>query len=249
MKVQFSGDASAAMEDAMKGESYNRKVWNCIQAAVMMSFYGTIGGIYTGWFSNSKKIDSAYCDPSLDNYQDVQSYCEQVDGKVYDTFWVFLDQWSDTIKANQLILEIEQDWDLSKIEKGSRFSVIYGFCGITLILLALTSACLSIGAYNMRARMAGLLCSCCLGVLNFVGLICTAVFRFNKMGQLASLSLVPSEFKATDTNQEEIPIDYNGDSTISSDASLIVGIWISQLLACIFGSCMNIYFNRPPSKD
>ena len=76
MKVQFSGDASAALEAAMSGESYNRKVWNCIQAAVMMSFYGTIGGIYTGWFSNSRKIDSAYCDPSLINYQDAKSYCE-----------------------------------------------------------------------------------------------------------------------------------------------------------------------------
>ena len=73
MKMQLDGEA---LEQAVRSQSYNRKLCNCIQAALMASFYGTIGGIYCGWFHNSRKIDSTYCDDSLENHSEVQPYCD-----------------------------------------------------------------------------------------------------------------------------------------------------------------------------
>lgn len=111
---------------------------------------------------------------------------------------------------------------------GSRFTVIYAFCGITFVMLAATNIALVIGAWNLYARMTGLFCSCCLGCVNFAALITTSVFRFNSMGKLAALSLTPSQYKEmTDsTTGMTTYFDPNG-RVYADDAKLITGIWIA----------------------
>ena len=103
-----------------------------------------------------------------------------------------------TDKAEAKSLEQELDtWDSDDLEKGSRFTVIYGFCGITFLMLGLANLCTAIGAYSFHARAAGLCFASCLGCINLAALVTTACFRFNTMGKLAALSRCPSEFNGT----------------------------------------------------
>mmetsp|Transcript_8074 Transcript_8074/g.9289 ORF Transcript_8074/g.9289 Transcript_8074/m.9289 type:complete len:131 (-) Transcript_8074:71-463(-) len=102
------------------------------------------------------------------------------------------------------------------------------------------------GAWNLHARMIGLCCACLLGCVNFAALITTAVFRFNSMGQLASLSLAPTYY----TGDSSTDPPYLSDKrSYSGDARMILAVWIMQLFACLCSCCFSIFINKPPSKE
>ena len=104
---------------------------------------------------------------------------------------------------------------------GSRFTVVYKFCGITFVCYALSFACIVVGAWSLQLRVLGLCGACFMGCVSCAALITTAVFRFNTMGKLASLSTCPTKFDASAPN-------FASDKrTYSSDAGLILGIWIA----------------------
>ena len=138
------------------------------------------------------------------------------------------------------------DWSTDKLNKGTRFSVVYGLCGITFLLIGFANLCLAFGAYNYTARAAGLLCSCCLQCVNFAAIITTACFRFDTMGKLAALSEAPSKFVDTTPNGLVV---LSSDRTMGSDASLIVWLWVMQLLIFLVGCCSTSRFNKPPSRE
>jgi hypothetical protein len=138
------------------------------------------------------------------------------------------------------------DWDEDTLKKGSRYSVIYGFCGITFLMIGFANLCLTIGAYNFQARALGLCFMCCLGCINFAALITTACFRFNTMGKLASLNLAYSKYGGTGPNGEML---LTNDRTYADDASLITALWVTQLIVCVCNCCLSGIFNKPPSVE
>ena len=150
-------------------------------------------------------------------------------------------------QATEYITDIIDKWSEDKIVKGSRFSIIFAFCGITFIMLAAANLCLTIGTYSLHARMTGICCGCCLGCLNFAALITTAVFRFNTMGKLAAISLTPSQYDSSSENKL-VFVKEDG-RTYSDDAAVILGIWIAQLIACVCSCCISVVFNKPPSGE
>mmetsp|Transcript_21516 Transcript_21516/g.25225 ORF Transcript_21516/g.25225 Transcript_21516/m.25225 type:complete len:125 (+) Transcript_21516:398-772(+) len=113
-------------------------------------------------------------------------------------------------------------------------------------MLGVTNLCLSVGAYNLHARMTGLCCACCLGCINFAALITTAVFRFNSMGKLAALSTTETTYEGTIDNGEPV---FSDKTIYSDDASIILALWIVQLAACICSCCIGIVLNKPPSQE
>ena len=136
-------------------------------------------------------------------------------------------------------------YDLDTIADGSRFSVIYAFCGITFLLIGFANLCLTIGAYSFMARACGLCCMCALGCVNFAAIITTACFRFSTMGQLAALSTCPSKYEGRPYEN----IVLSDKRTMASDASLILGLWITQLVVCVCNCCLGGAFNKPPSAE
>mmetsp|Transcript_26546 Transcript_26546/g.35508 ORF Transcript_26546/g.35508 Transcript_26546/m.35508 type:complete len:97 (+) Transcript_26546:312-602(+) len=90
-------------------------------------------------------------------------------------------------------------YDVSKmtdddLSKGSRFPVVYKLCFVTFYLLLLANLFMLVGVKSRHMRAIGLCFMSLFGCLNLAAIVTTAVFRFNKMGQLAALSLAPVKY-------------------------------------------------------
>ena len=177
----------------MNCESSSRKIMYAIHACIWFLFCGVCGGLYLAWWSNSKELDSAICGVPIKKPEKT-FLCHRWDDKYYDNMYM-LGPYSNAQLADDYINDLE-NWDQDIVNKGSRFSIVYSLCGFTLALLALSNFCLMCGAWNLYARMCGLCCAFCLGCVNFAALITTGVFRYNTMGKLAALSLVPTKYDA-----------------------------------------------------
>ena len=215
---------------AMEAESPARKLSYMIQGIVWTILFATMGGIYLSYMVNANNWDDyGSSELGVDNFYD-------------DMFWGGLDYTSaEVIELRAEVLE----WDTDKYDLGSRYSVIYAFCGVTFVMIAVANCCISIGAYNLQARMLGGCCGCCFGCVNFSALITTAVFRFNAMGKLAALSTTPTKYEGV-SEREVIASD---DTTYETDASTILALWIVQLLACVCSCCVAGFLNKPPSQE
>ena len=161
-----------------------------------MAIFFIMGGLYLALYINAKQIDSSTCDDLATDSPEVSLYCDDQQGSIYDTYWLSYRKYTDEDEAASLEQELS-NWDSDRLQKGSRFTVIYGFCGITFLLIGLANLCTAIGAYNFNARAAGLCCASCLGCINLAAMITTACFRFNTMGKLAALSECPSDYEGT----------------------------------------------------
>ena len=132
--------------------------------------------------------------------------------------------------------------DTNCVDDGNRFSVIYAFCGVTMLLLAANSALMIIGAWSFHARglagCCGSLCCC----LNFAAIITTGVFRYNDWGQLSALcENCPSKYD----DMIGINFYFSNDRTVAGDAALITGLWICQMIFCCTNCCHTGYAAKP----
>ena len=94
--------------------------------------------------------------------------------------------------------EIEEDCGSDKSSScytnGNRWSIIYTFCGITMVLLSVNALLMIAGAWSFHARglasCCGSLCCC----LNLASIITAGVFRFNNQGNLSALCLSGTKY-------------------------------------------------------
>ena len=93
-------------------------------------------------------------------------------------------------EVNDMLSDFE-DWGKDKREKGSRFTVVFAFCGVILLTMAFWELCLCAGSVVYAARACGLFCICCFNCVLLAAIITTGVFRFNTAGKLAAISLTP----------------------------------------------------------
>ena len=77
---------------------------------------------------------------------------------------------------------------------GCRWSTIYIFCGITMLLIACNAVLQLLGTWNYHARAVSSCCASLLTCLNIAAIVTTAVFRFNTVGKWAALSLTASKY-------------------------------------------------------
>ena len=87
-----------------------------------------------------------------------------------------------------------------------------------------------IGANKLTVRLIAGYCGIALCIAHFATLIATAVYRFRDVGKLCTYSEAPTNVP------NDKPEDANDDWTYKKDASLILALWIIQLLCCC--SCM-----------
>ena len=252
--MQVSGQMEV-VKTMMDAETPARKLSYMIQGIIWTILFATMGGIYLSYMVNANKwndtFDVDHCEDSAEAAQFIAQIkalggdlsCKDLDDRVYDLmFWAGPFDISAQEQADYM--SDLKDWDVDKIALGSRFSVVYAFCGITFIMIATANLCISIGAYNLQARMLGGCCGCCFGCINFAALITTAVFRFNTMGSLAALSETPTKY--TENGNMIVASD---DTTYMTDASTILALWIVQMLACVCSCCVSMFLNKPPSQE
>ena len=181
----------------MEIESKPRKIWLAIQSVVQMVFYSAAAVIYFLLLANANKINELYCDgnstrlnPDNEN-QNLAGACAISDsGNAYDQIPLFCKNYLDIDDNKQyvydLLASIQNLENSDKAKQiGTNFTLIYLFCGMTFILLAVTQLILLASIWNLYARIVGVISSCIFTMLNFAAIVTTGVFRFSDYGKLA----------------------------------------------------------------
>ena len=126
---------------------------------------------------------------------------------------------------------------------GNRWSVVYALCGLTMLLLAVNSALMILGAWSFHARglaaCCGSLCSC----LNLAAIITTGVFRYNTWGSFSALCTGPTKYDADNPNH------VNDDTTYATDAAVITGLWICQMVFFSTNVAHTGYAGKPSAME
>ena len=116
-----------------------------------------------------------------------------------------------------------------------------------MILYTLNATALALGAYNLKSRMAGLSCGCCVHSLMLSTIIVIACFRFNTIGKLSALSKAPAAYNE-DGNSTNL-IFTNDDRVYGDDATLITWLWSLMMVFWCCKCCINGYIMKPPSGE
>ena len=155
-----------------------------------------LAGLFLAWLTNVNKIQKAWeADDTctlltMHDFGDTTEVINGCDANFYDIGFSypreghpFTDMWTDLDEANDLIDEIIDDGcGLDCIKQGCRWSIIYSLCGITMLLIATTSALNFVGTWYYHFRFISSCCTLCLCILNLSAIIVTGVFRFNTIG-------------------------------------------------------------------
>lgn len=183
-------------------------------------------GMYMSRYINANDMNSKVADMNKD-----EKYGNIV---WYDVAWFTMsamssdEAWTDADQAEKYILEL-QDQDEETLMKGTRWTVLYSLNAFSCIFICINTAILGIGAYQLKARILGMACCPFIGCLQISCIITTAVFRFNTMGKLASLSLTPSEY----TENSPMTGYLGGSRTFNLDSQWILFLWLMQLMMCV----------------
>lgn len=116
--------------------------------------------------------------------------------------------------------------DKKCLYKGSQWSTIYLANGILLLLIALNMICVGVGSYKAMPRLIGAWVAQILCCAHFAIIIVTAVFRFSIAGRLCAMNNVWTSAPSSDAD------DVSDAWTMKKDGSLILALWILQLLFC-----------------
>ena len=186
-----------------------------------------------------------------DNVRDVQNDFEDIcttepakfpntcsfdnDVVYYDVAWYDTpsDKYTDLSKAKEYYKELEDNCDTDCLEAGNRWSTIFVFTGTTLIFVAVVHVVLIIGIISHRSRIIGIIVSTVVSCVHLASIITTGVFRFNTMGKLSALSQMQTD-----------PKDQNS-KTYESVATLIVWLWVLQMLLCV-SHCVHVGYSLKP---
>ena len=112
------------------------------------------------------------------------------------------------------------DYDVSCWQDGNRWSVVYGFGGVVMVMLALNSAVMIAGAWNHHARGLSLACGGLCSCLNLAAIITIGVFRFNTWGLFSALCTGGSHYDSSKSS------GLSDSHTYSGDAGLIIVLWL-----------------------
>ena len=115
----------------------------------------------------------------------------------YDILFVF-GPYHDTEYADQLFKDIKKNGcDDDCYKNGCRWSIIFKLCGVTTIMIAVNFILVIVGAYEAHSRICGICCNLVLGCLSMAAIITAMVFRYDKIGELASISYAAAEYEST----------------------------------------------------
>ena len=199
---------------------------------IHLAFAGIVGIIFAAWWGNQNKVENVY-DGDGNFYDALPGYYYYHSDEYRNQYYG-----SNLDEATGYINDIVEDCGELDItdscwNQGNRFSVVYAFAATTMILLAVNSALMIAGAWVVSARLCASCCGCLCCCLNFASIITTGVFRFNSWGKLSAICEGPSYY-----DKGFLPL--SDDRTVSGDATLIVWLWVCQMIFCCTHCCHTI---------
>ena len=121
------------------------------------------------------------------------------------------------------------------IEEGTKYSHVFLVNALLMTFFFINMIMVVVGAHKLMVRLIAGYCAIALCIAHFCTLIATAVYRFRAVGRLCTYVDQPSNAP------NDKPEDLNDDWTLKKDASLILALWIIQLLGCC--SCLATALN------
>ena len=160
---------------------------------------------------------------SVMKWQSIVTKNSDTDIIAYDV-GCFSGPFSDNEAAANLRDDLE-DCDKDCQDLGSQWSVVFICNAVIMLLLIINFTCVCFGSRIVMCRLLAAWFACCICCAHFPIIITTAVFRFRPQGALCALSTANTYF----ADDESMPTD---DWTYEKDGSLILALWIIQLLCC-----------------
>lgn len=134
------------------------------------------------------------------------------------------DKWTDRDTAFDELLVVHQDCGDDCGSCGTNWSKLLLMNGIIMILVALNQACIMIGRHKAFFYLIGAYCGAIICLLHVAALVITVIFRFNTPGRICSLSTLPTNYYSSKAGE------FNDMWTYSKDGTLILSLWIVQIL-------------------
>lgn len=123
-----------------------------------------------------------------------QTYCSN--STVYN--WAFLDgPFSDDVKAEHYKYMLK-NCDSACLTTGTQWAIVYPLNAITMLTMSVLSLLQIVGVWVLYSRFIAMLIQPFFCLLNLCVVITTAVYRLSFIGQLAALSLSPSQLGSVD---------------------------------------------------
>ena len=127
------------------------------------------------------------------------------------------------------------DGDEDCLKAGSRWSHVFLANGILMAVIALNMVCVAVGAYKATIRTVAAYFAVCIYCAHFGTIVATGVYRFRPIGMACAMSE-----KATNAPTENV-VDINDDWTYKKDGTLLLALFIVQLVTCQ-GCCIAAVF-------
>lgn len=134
-----------------------------------------------------------------------------------------------------------------------RWSQAYALSGIFMLLSSVNALIQLFGVWSHTARAASTCCTTLLSCTNFAIIILVAIYRWNTVGKLAALSETPTKYDGNSFTLDEATGDFStglsDERTYESDASLIVWLWVAQIVFFITSGVSTVYMVKVPRQD
>ena len=89
-------------------------------------------------------------------------------------------------------------------DDGNRWSIVYTLGAITMLLLAVNSVILILGAWSFHMRSLSACCASLCTCLNLGAIVTIGVFRFNTFGKFSALCTGPAKYDGINAAGTEI---------------------------------------------
>ena len=133
--------------------------------------------------------------------------------------------WTDPTQATEYLRRLGNCMDDCRTV-GTRWSTIYILCTTLMMTIAVQGLLLTTGVWFFPTRFAAMMTQAFCNCFLFAGTVTVAVYRFNTMGKLASLSLAPVNLS---TNSDGDPT-LTDERTYVDDGQLILRLWSISLV-------------------
>ena len=202
----------------MRREPFWKKMIVCGGGFITLLFTLILGSYQMSYWSNVMVIQN--------NFNNTAVYNNTLweNSTIYDI--QFINQtYSDEDKAKALKLSINETCNEDCQKHGSQWSIIYLLAGFTLIIMSINALLLVAGGWIYRCRMIGIFCHHFLTIFLLASVVVTYRYRYREQGQLAALSLMPSQTSSTTA--------YDTDRTYADDAAFIEKFFVAELITLI----------------
>ena len=162
--------------------SYSTSYWSNV-LVIQNNFNNT--GIYnnTLW-ENSTYYDIQFINGSYTNNDTAKQLKLSINETCVGDCNKYSSQWNETCYYDCL-------------KQGSQWSIIYVLAGFTLIFMATNALLIMAGSWIYRCRMIGIFCHHFLTIFLLASVVVTYRYRYREQGQLAAMSLMPSQTSST----------------------------------------------------